>query len=288
MTHKIPSAHIDSLILGPSASKTTQVATLQNFIQQLLGETHHTFLQGSYVNDTAIRDINDVDIVAVRKTTYSAIHSPYRFDQSILWNDIFTEIERKLKDQSKYTWVVERGDKCIKIRGAFNVDVIPAVKVDHDHTTDPIVIYSHKTQIERPNFPRTFYDNGVAKNKATNQLYKPMVRMFKNWAINHFDDDKIISSFKIQALAYGVSNEKFQSDHAAGFILVGSEMLKALETSRPIMSVCGAEDINMGWDQSMRSMFVSRLRQSVTDALDAYRATHAGTAETFWKKALNL
>ncbi len=292
MGHKIPFSHIDFLTKGPSATKTTQVATLQNYIQELLGDTHHTFLQGSYVNDTAIADINDVDIVAVRKTTYSSIHSPHKFDSSIPWESIFLEIEMKLRSQSRYVWTVTRGDKCIKIRGAFDVDVVPAVKVDHDHTTDPVVIYSMESLNEKPNFPRTFYDNGVTKNKATDGLYKPVVRMFKNWARNHINDDKIVSSFKIQALVYNSSNENFYTDMVRTFILIANEINTLLKQRDAlpikIMSVCGSEDISENWDRDRRNIFRQKLEKSVDIALQAHKATSEFEAVRLWRSAFNL
>ena len=293
MAHKIPTTHIDKLTAGPSPTKVTQVATLQNYIQELLGETHHTFLQGSYVNDTAISDINDVDIVAIRKTTYSGTHSPHKFNPpTILWDQIFSEIETKLKAQNRYTWTVTRGDKCIKIRGAFNVDIVPAVKVEHDHTTDPIVVYSHSSMQEKLNLPRTFYANGVAKNKATNGFYKPTVRIFKNWAVNHINNDKSISSFKLQALLYHVPDEYFSADYPLSFILAGYEILKMLKPNgfipKPIMSVCGGEDINIGWDPTLRQHFINKLGESLKQALIAYKAEYTNIAESSWRTAFKI
>ena len=111
---------------------------MQNYIQDLLGKAHHTFLQGSYRNDTAISDINDVDIVAIRLTTFSSLHSGRRFPSVISWDAIFTEIEDKLRNQRRYNWTVTRDDKCIKVRGAFNADVVPAVQVNDDRTVHKI------------------------------------------------------------------------------------------------------------------------------------------------------
>jgi len=290
--HKIPSAHIDKLTRGPSATKTAQVANLQNFIQDLLSDTHHAFLQGSYANDTAIADINDVDIIAIRKTTYSGTYSPHRFEQSVFWDQIFTEIKQKLENQNRYTWTVTKGDKCIKVKGEFKADITPAVQVDHDHKTDPVVIYSQKTGQEKLNYPRTFYANGVAKNQATNGLYKPTVRMFKNWAINHINDDSVISSFKIQALVYNVPDKDFFDNYPANFIVAGYDMLEMLKSNgfapKPIMSVCGGEDINIGWDPTLRAFFISRLSDSLTHAANAYNAAHQTVAELSWRKAFNL
>src|SRR3989344_1181520 len=103
MIHNIPTNLIDSLTQGPSAAKLSSVANLQNYIRDLLGESHHTFLQGSYRNDTAISDINDVDIIAIRKATYSGSFSRHPVSSLVSWGEIFGEIEQKLQQQSKYT-----------------------------------------------------------------------------------------------------------------------------------------------------------------------------------------
>jgi len=184
MTHKIPSSHIEKLTSVPPATKITQVSNLQNHIQEILGDTHHTFLQGSYKNDTSISEINDVDIVAIRLRTFSGTHSPahLRTTPNILWDTIFSEIEQKLKDQKKYIWTVTRGDKCIKVEtNTLSADVVPAVQVLENHLVDPIAIFSFKKGLEKVNYPRVHWDNGKNKNQATGGHYKPIVRIFKNW-----------------------------------------------------------------------------------------------------------
>ncbi|MFH1088613.1 MAG: nucleotidyltransferase, partial [Patescibacteria group bacterium] len=248
MTHNIPIQHIEKLTKGPSQAKVASVANLQNYIQELLGDTHHTFLQGSYKNDTAISDINDVDIVAVRSTTYSGTFSTQPCDRTILWDQIFSEIEYKLGSQSRYNWTVTRDDKCIKVRGAFNADVVPAVQVNTDPRTDPIVIYSFKAGQEKINYPRVHYDNGVAKHGATDEAYKPVVRMFKNWTKNHFGDTKVVSSHQIESLVHAAENTCFSSDFAISFILVAADIDEKLKQrdvlAFKIPSVCGYEDIS--------------------------------------------
>ena len=101
MAHNIPLQHIEKHTKAISDTKRTQVANLQNHIQQILGDTHHTFLQGSYKNDTSISDIKDVDIVAVRTTTYSSVHTGLSFPTSIPGDTIFSEIESKLRNQTQ-------------------------------------------------------------------------------------------------------------------------------------------------------------------------------------------
>lgn len=291
-SHLIPPHLVVSLTSGPSDTRVRQVAAMQNYIQELLGDTHHTFLQGSYRNDTATSDINDVDIVAVRLTTFSGVHSNVVVSSHVAWEQIFSEIEWKLRNQTRYTWTVERGDKCIKVRGVFNADVVPAVQVDRDHGIDPIAIYSFREGVERVNYPRLHYQNGVAKNASTSGLYKPSVRMFKNWRENHFGEDYVTaSSFKVESLVHGSKEHYFSANYPANFIVIGHDILGRLgaRTLAPtVLSVCGSEDITANWHPVAKQNFVERLSESLAYAEAAYRARTITEAETNWRLAMGI
>jgi tRNA nucleotidyltransferase (CCA-adding enzyme) len=68
-TYKITQSAIDRYSAGPSVTRTSQVKALHENIRSALetwgDRKYDTFLQGSYRNGTAIKDINDVDIVAL-------------------------------------------------------------------------------------------------------------------------------------------------------------------------------------------------------------------------------
>ncbi len=295
MTHKVSKSYTEKLKNVPSPTKIQQVSNLHNWIQDILGETHHTFLQGSYKNDTSISDINDVDIVALRLTTYSGVHSPFasRQNEKIQWDTIFTEIENKLRNQKKYAWTVTRDDKCIIVETeALSADVVPAVQVQRDHLEDPIVIYSFKKGIEKINHPRLHWANGVAKNKATQQNYKPTVRILKNWVANSFDDKKTISSYHMESLVYNANNEKFSNDPVVSFINIGTEIDQLLNLRHvhvfPIKSVCGYEDITQNWNDSDRIEFGIELKNSIDLAKRAYNAPTAERADAFWRMAFKI
>ncbi|HRH23356.1 MAG TPA: nucleotidyltransferase [Candidatus Magasanikbacteria bacterium] len=291
--HTISSTLIDKLIKGPSPSKGNEIANLQNYIQDILSVGYHTFLQGSYKNDTAISDINDVDIVALRLQTYSGTHSPQPTTQIILWDSIFSEIEAKLKAQTRYNWTVSRGDKCINIRGGFNADVVPAAQIGTDHLVDPIAVYSFRDNVEKINKPRIHYKNGVDKNKLTNNTYKPTVRMFKNWVKNHFGDDKkTISSFKMEALVHSAEHSLFSDDYAVNFPVIANTIINKFRNSYTlpgyISSVCGTENIIANWDPVDRAKFIQKLNESKDNALHAINATSQWHADDYWKRAFNL
>jgi len=288
--HNIPQNIVTPLTNGPSETKRNQAANLQQYIQDLLGDTHHTFLQGSYRNHTAVSDLPDVDIVAMRSQTYSGIHSPYRGGKpTIMWSDIFSEIITKLRSQNKYSWQIEEKEKCIKLRGTINADIVPAVKFHHDHLVDPVAIRSWSS--ERLSHPRTHIANGEAKNTATNGNFKPTVRMFKNWVANHFGTSDVISSFKVEALVHSADNSNFYDDPVLSFLAVGitiNERLNPRIITQPIFSVCGSEDIIASWDASKRLQFYNQFNKSLQSAIAAYRATTVADAERYWRIAFNL
>ncbi len=295
MSHKVSSLHTDKLKAVPSPTKIGQVSNLHNWIQEILGDTHHTFLQGSYRNDTAISDINDVDIVAIRLTTYSGVHSPFATSQNdkIQWDTIFTEIENKLLNQKKYSWTVTRDDKCIIVKtDSLSADVVPAVQFHIDHLEDPIVIHSFKTGVEKINHPRLHWQNGVAKNKATDQNYKPTVRVFKNWICNHFDKKKIISSYHMESLVHYCEDKNFSSDPVESFIKVGNEISELMDLRHvhefPINSVCGLEDIVSNWEDENRIAFSLQLKHSVGLATQAYNSNDTVKADYLWRLAFNM
>lgn len=293
MTHNIPLAHVQKHTKAISDTKRTEVANLQNYIQEILGD-HHTFLQGSYKNDTSTSDINDVDIVAVRVNTYSSTYSSVPVVSSIMWDQIFSEIENKLiLNPGKYQWTVVRADKCIEVRtSSFKADVVPAVQINQALKNDNIAIYSFKNGIEKVNFPNTHYKNGIAKQDVTNQNYKPMVRMFKNWASNHFGGLDVVSSYHIESLVYNSPNNIFYNDHAASFALIGGHIVKLLRQRNliptAIKSVCESEDITANWYLSNRQTFCDVLDKSVGHALNACQAGSQYDAQNHWSKAFNL
>lgn len=294
MNHNIPIQHVQKHTRGVSDAKRIEVANLQNHIQELLGDTHHTFLQGSYANDTSTSDINDVDIVAIRKNTYSSVHSGVPCVSVVMWETIFSEIERKLRNQNRYRWSIARSHsgKCLEISTTnLKADVVPAVQVNCDITVDPIVIYCLDTSVEKINCPRDHKNNGAIKHQQTDQNFKPVVRMFKNWANNHFNNG-VVSSYQIESLVYGVPNDEFVDDHAASFILsakhIGDLLERRESTIFRIPSVCGVDDVVANWNLANRQLFRQKLQESFSHGLLAYRANSDNEALHHWNNAFNI
>ncbi|MDP9472586.1 MAG: nucleotidyltransferase [Chloroflexota bacterium] len=288
--HLIPSTAVARYTAAPSPTTVSAAKSLQENIRSVLGADYETFLQGSYKNDTGIPDLNDVDIVAIRKQTRSAVFTPgIGSTNPISWERIFAEVQGRLEASHHYRGKTEIGDKCIKVHTNFEADVVPAVQIGDDYRTDPIAIYSFREGRERKNFPRVHAARNTQKHQVTNETYKPTVRMFKRWVRNWFPDPNIAPSFYVECLIHAVPNERFHSDMAWTFFTVGYWIESNITTSSVVMSVAGDKDILVPgeWRPERYEVFRAQLARSTTHALRALEATTVTDALNSWKRAFN-
>lgn len=291
MPHLIPAALINKYTAVPSPTTTASVAAFQTAIRDMLGADYETFLQGSYKNDTAIRDINDVDIVAVRRTVVSTVFSTERYSTIVPWEDLFGRIERALNATTRFRGKVTRGDKCVKVEETWSADVIPAVRIRPTADEDPIAVFSFRESKERQNWPRVHYNNGVAKQKATDGRFKPMVRMLKNWVANHWPDSNVAPSFYVECVVSNVEDSQFLGDPAECFFMVGRWIVKSLPvaSTTKIMSVARDKDILVGteWSFAQYGTFYRQLDHSTGILAKALSATSGAEATRLWHLVFN-
>jgi len=286
--HLIPASAIARYTAAPAPTTVAAAKSLQESICNVLGSGYETFLQGSYRNDTGIPDLNDVDIVALRKWTTSAVFNGPQSGHSISWEQIFQEVQNALEASYHYRGKTHRGDKCIKVDTNFKADVIPAVRIG-DVATDPIAVYSFREQSERKNSPRDHYANNVAKQTRTGGAYKPTVRMFKRWVRNWFPWTDTAPSFYVECLIHSVPDDQFDSDPAASFLLVGNYIVNQINRYSVILSVAGDKDIltSAEWDPSKFETFQAQLAMSVRLVALAFSATSSNEANRYWQLAFN-
>lgn len=180
VSHLIPDTAARRYTEAPAPTTVSAAKSLQETIRSVLGSDYETFLQGSYKNDTGVPDLNDVDVVALRKSYYSTNFTGTIGTNPISWNTIFQQVQDRLEASYYYSGKTERGDKCIKINTNFKADVIPAVRIG-EVDDDPIAVYSFRESSERKNYPRDHYLRNTEKQARTSGNYKATVRMFKRW-----------------------------------------------------------------------------------------------------------
>jgi hypothetical protein len=270
---------IDRYSSGPSAARSREVKSMHEDIRKALDESsfaYETFLQGSYRNETAIADINDVDIVALRR--YEA--APQRHT-GWLWE--FNQIVTTLKDSWRVSGTLKRGDKCVKVESTVNADIVPSLHRGN-WTNDPTVIYSIRNEQERDNYPREHYKNGVDKQAATNDNYKATVRLFKRWVRQY--PSLFAPSFYIESAVHSVPNLWFDSYLPRSFRDVGRHICD-YSTSKVLYTVAGGKDILVPseWPSSDFAKFQERLRTDVSLVSSAIAAITGSEADRLWKRA---
>lgn len=144
------------------------------------------YLQGSYRNSTNIRSASDVDILvemALPKGTFSTDI------EEINWfiaykNSIALAVRKRFLG-------AEIKPKCIKLprtQSTVPADIVPVLKFQikpifpelTDSAPDGIRFFVLEENRWIVNYPRQHYQNGVEKNRRTENQYKSTVRMFKS------------------------------------------------------------------------------------------------------------
>lgn len=197
-------------------------------------EKVHIFIQGSYANNTCVRNESDVDIAIVRDDIYEYAFGE-RFSSSTTDRK---EEATKLKDtvertlRKEFPYQVHRGNKSIKVDGNTyrkQADTVPCLSMHYyyrsylkDYLThyEGVIIFADDGTVIR-NFPKQHIANGKAKNNRTNYYYKKMVRIMKKMRYLMSDigyscaDD--VSSFGVESLTWNLPDSIFTKYSSFGF-----------------------------------------------------------------------
>jgi hypothetical protein len=204
--------------------------------KRLQGRVYDTFLQGSYRNSTNVRGDSDVDLVVRLSSSYEPdISALTAYEQLVFrketttatydWDDFREDVLTTLR--AYFGSAVTEGKKAIKIARTSNrlaADVVVALEHRHFRKYPGLVgqVYDRGiwfkdlgTSRAIVNYPDQHYENGVAKNgkDRTGEMFKPVVRIFKNARSCLVEDRKIgedvASSYHIQCLLYNVPDQQY-------------------------------------------------------------------------------
>lgn len=258
----------------PTKTTMEQVVSAHTSIRDLLGANYSTLLQGSYKNDTALSDINDVDIVALD------LHP------GATWQAIFGRIEAILQGSPHYAGKWTRGDKCIRVNTRMKVDIVPAIGTAD---RDPIKVFSFSKNKDRQNWPRGHYESGAAKSRTTNGHFKQSVRLFKRWAKCWFPGTKVAPSYYIECALHARPDSDFSGDLAATFERIASGLAATSYRSTRLPRIAGDGDLFTAeeWGSAEFSRFQNQLTASLEDVRAARTARDVASGRQAWTRAFN-
>ncbi len=241
---------------GPTtgASKIYQrIRNALNMDAELAKHRVEVFLQGSYRNHTNIYGDSDVDVVVMLNETYMpnyeqldsqtrglmetrADPATYQFEH--FRRDVAAAIRQSFPNHN-----ITEGGKSIKIPRTPNnipADIVPCLEYrcytpalgllnSPGYSPNPNYIEGIWLKDARRNqtcisFPKQHYDNGVAKTRRANEVFKPTVRIFKN--ANHCMESrgllasKAATSYGIECLLYNAPDSSFTGSHQETLIAI--------------------------------------------------------------------
>lgn len=270
----------------PPDSKVQRAVSLHQNVRALLSEeVCTTFLQGSYRNDTALADINDVDVVVVFRAYKRSWWWP-----DYNWDKLFGWLRNELNSDPRYAGKISVRDKCLSIDTGVNIDVVPAIH-DGAEDQDPIWIYSRRDDAERKNWPRAHYANCAGKNTRTGGAFKRSVRLMKRWAKCHFEGTKIAPSYYVESLMYSLPDRVFEKSLARTFCLAADAIREQHElsswTSLPRIGGEGDLLTSDEWRADAFEAFRRQLYESRDHAVAALSEESQQRAKAAWRRAFN-
>ena len=231
-----------------SETEEIQIARSAGMIQRalnnnawLVGEGVQIRSQGSYHNNTNVRQDSDMDlcvwhpgieVMIEAGLTYEEVNLSldYTYNNKRLIHNVAAELRCKVGQALRATFGtanVDEGNKPFRVSAVpgsrADADVVPAIRLDYVRRrwtglvpsldcVEGVVIYAKDgTRIE--NFPRHHHENGKAKRERTGYRFKRMVRTAKRLrdellALGQLSPTQA-PSFLIESLIYGVEDFVF-------------------------------------------------------------------------------
>jgi hypothetical protein len=211
------------------------------------------FLQGSYGNDTNIYAESDVDVIIRLDSIYFYDTSELKPEDLQTFQSGFVAGTYSYADYKSHVIAalqksfgqddVKPGKKAVKIKAngnRRNADVVVATEFRRYYSTASGPQFYQGICFFTPdgariaNYPSYHSANCTTKHQATNQWFKPMVRILKNMRSKLVDDGVLAAgsapSYYIEGLLYNVPNDKFGKSYGDTFVAAFNWILQADRT----------------------------------------------------------
>ena len=207
------------------ANSEAQVKEAISNSSALKNKTIKTFGQGSYANDTNVKNNSDVDInVRLDNTVFVQLpegktDADYGYsDSSYTFSAYRQDVYKALVDYFGSNFVKNK-NKCITVlpdSTRVETDVVPTFKfIRYDSDTVKVegVKFISSSGDSIINFPLQHIENGKSKNGQTQKRFKRLTRIYRRIRYKMIDDgipvSDNITSFLLECLVWNVPNKIF-------------------------------------------------------------------------------
>jgi hypothetical protein len=244
--------------LNPSDTKIAAAASEHRHVTELIEDRSGPaaelapvcFLQGSYKQQTAIHDINDVDVVALCRLWLQS--TPGLLGSGRLWsrNDIFAAVAAALHRSPRYAGKIEYGPQsmCIKVHGAIEVEVLPVMFAsdNYDPDKEPFKLFRPERQVWEDGYARKHQEWLSWKNRdaQTSGNFIPAIKVFKHLRTRFGHD---VVSFHIECLLFQLADGLYGGaapDYLANLLTAIARTRSAADWYGQVLRTpCGDRDV---------------------------------------------
>lgn len=185
----------------PTLAQKTAAARSENFLRDLLHGSKlpivDSYLSGSYARDTALRPIDDVDIIFLVEPGYWQRNSWFGIEKPNP-KDVLEAFARAIRYryQESPVWL----QKCsvnLTLQ-KLQIDVVPAIAVGPDTTA--ICVGNQFSGEWSLSNPREHTRRSSEINRTRGELFKPLVKLLKCWN-NALPSTAKVKSFLVETIA---------------------------------------------------------------------------------------
>jgi Second Messenger Oligonucleotide or Dinucleotide Synthetase domain len=234
-----------------------------------------TFLSGSYARDTAINDINDVDVICV-----------VDIDRLITEPEVVLAWTQAIL--GKYYTKTTRQGRSVRAETAKGVclDIVPATLIASDD--GPLWIPDREAREWVATHPKGQMQAKTDKNTATNGYYVPVIKLMKFWRDNLPTESCKLKSYILESLVHGSIGSP--SSHAAAVVNVLEGVERTYGVYRnsgvvPIISDPGYGSVNVAkhWESKDFTDFMNQVKSAGATARKALDSTDEAESRKLWR-----
>lgn len=184
---------------------------------------YEIFLQGSYANNTNVKQNSDVDICVMYKNVFHyempegySLDSKY-INSNLDYFDLRDLIKKALIKKFGADRVIDKNKAIRILSNSYTTDADVVVAFQYRKYSDSTnfqegIYYKALDNSKVINYPKVHIKNGNTKNLETNFMYKKMVRIFKKIMYDMQDDNiyvsKEVKGFVLECMVYNIPNEE--------------------------------------------------------------------------------
>jgi hypothetical protein len=236
-----------------------------------------TFLSGSYVRETAINDIKDVDIILIIDLDRN-ITEP---EVTLAW------VQASL--QKNYSEVKRQGRSVNVINDkGFSLDIVPATPVSN--RSGPLWIPDREAKAWVSTHPKAQIEFSSERNKDTDGYYVHLIKIIKYWRDRLADENAKPNSYIIESLIAKclISKPSSYGDAVKNiFSYIYFTYLSYLTLGRvPSISDPAYDSVNVAkrWGLDEFSAFMAEVKKSYSVAKEALESKNERESITLWRK----